>query len=178
MQLMVDLETFGTGPRAPITAIGAVVFNHDEVWTPDKFLEQDRSFYCGVALASQPERPIQADTVIWWMKQEDKARMACIVGNVRLEMALLNYVAFVNKHKPDNVWSFGATFDHVIIADAMQHYGIKRPVDFRRELCLRTITALNPQVPRPKDVEGVDHTALSDAIKQAIWMQRIFAAQK
>ena len=65
--LMLDIETLGTGPNSVILSIGAVEF--DETGVISKFYE-----------AIDPESctdwglQIDARTVLWWMDQNDAAR--------------------------------------------------------------------------------------------------------
>jgi len=69
MHIMIDLETMGTRPDAPIIAIGAVSFDVDTDWVW-------RTFYVNIDLQSAVSAGAKIDpsTVMWWMKQSDEAR--------------------------------------------------------------------------------------------------------
>jgi hypothetical protein len=69
--LMVDIETMGKKPTAPIVSIGAVFFNlHTGVL--------GKEFYSVVSLKSSMANGAIAepDTILWWLKQSAEARAA------------------------------------------------------------------------------------------------------
>lgn len=72
--VMIDIETGGLGPGAPIAAIGAVRFNLDG--TPME--GEENEFYVSVSMLDQP--PPDASTFYWWLKQSDEARAAICEG--------------------------------------------------------------------------------------------------
>lgn len=67
--LMIDLETMGNGPYAPVISIGAVFFDL-------KTGETGGDFSVNVSLESSMRyraRP-DASTILWWMEQGEDAR--------------------------------------------------------------------------------------------------------
>lgn len=66
--LMIDLETMGNKPTAPIVAIGAVFFDPTSS-------ELGAEFYVAVNLASAMEQGAKpdGDTILWWLKQSAEA---------------------------------------------------------------------------------------------------------
>lgn len=72
--LMIDLETMGTKPNAPVVAIGAVFFDPLSG-------ELGPEYYTAVNLASAMEQGAvpDGDTIIWWLKQSPEARSAICV---------------------------------------------------------------------------------------------------
>ncbi|MCI0316252.1 3'-5' exonuclease, partial [Cronobacter sakazakii] len=74
--LMIDLETMGNKPTAPIIAIGAVLFEPSTgVMGPE--------YYAVVDLESSMVRDALADpgTILWWLKQSAEARAAITSDN-------------------------------------------------------------------------------------------------
>ena len=92
MHAMIDLETMGTAYNAPIIAIGAAVF--DPIGGK---IQGD--FYAGIALDDALAHGVlKGDTLAWWMKQSDVARMHAISGTMPLREALLTFTAFFRSH--------------------------------------------------------------------------------
>ena len=76
---MIDLETLGTDPTAPIVAIGAVFFD-------PKTGELGVEFSATIDFESACERRTpDASTIKWWLKQSDDARAKVIRGNSTME---------------------------------------------------------------------------------------------
>lgn len=180
MDLMIDLETFGTGPKAVIASIGAVCFNY-KVGT--NYNTKNEQFYKIIDARSQPNRSFDPDTIYFWMNQTYEARKAIIpkfeeerkpnyTELVSLEQALGNLQTFCKDHKIEKIWCYGATFDHIILMDAYKELGLSFPVSYRDLLDMRTFVYIMPKVERPE--MGINHNALDDASRQAVWMQRIW----
>lgn len=69
--LMIDLETMGNKPAAPIVAIGAVFFEPESG-------EMGAELYVAVDLSSAMDQGAKpdGDTILWWLKQSAEARAA------------------------------------------------------------------------------------------------------
>lgn len=160
MHVMIDLETMGTRPNAPIIAIGAVAFDATSIL---------REFYVNVYLGSsvtQGKAVISPETVMWWMKQSDEARAAFNTDNAySLEGALSELKVWLDWGKVDGVWGNGATFDNVILREAFNNVGVLCPWPFWKDKCYRTVKGAYPDVTITRD--GTHHNALDDAIYQA-----------
>lgn len=181
MDLMIDLETFGSGPKAVIASIGAVLFDYNE---PPNMNFTDRQFYRKIDARTQPGREFNADTIYFWMNQPDAARKELTPvfkegerkpdhsNLVPLATALQELTSFCEKNKVEKLWCYGATFDHSILMDAYKQVKAKFPVSYRDLLDMRTFVYIMPKVERPNF--GTSHNALDDAINQAIWMQKIY----
>lgn len=67
--LMIDLETMGNKPTAPIVTIGAIFFDPQTG-------SLGAEFYMAVNLASAMEQGAtpDGDTILWWLKQSAEAR--------------------------------------------------------------------------------------------------------
>lgn len=172
MDVMLDLETFGTGPSAAIIQIGACKFDsrlHDDV--------QDDGFRVEVSLQSSilAGMEIEADTVLWWSKQERTT-----IGQtaaVTLEQALK---AFCNwwpaELDPDNpvhiVWSHGLSFDVPIMDFAFRLFDMKAPWSYRNQRDTRTLFALASALGWQKPQTPTAHDGLQDAVDQAFQVQQ------
>lgn len=85
--LMLDLETMSNKGNAAIVSIGAVAFEPSTG-------ELGPEFYLTVDLVSCEKLGlhIDADTVLWWMKQSSEARAAIVDEDSRtIQSALLAY---------------------------------------------------------------------------------------
>lgn len=66
--LMIDLESMGKKPNAPIVSIGAVFFDPQSG-------ELGQEFYTAVNLESAMEQGAvpDGDTILWWLRQSSEA---------------------------------------------------------------------------------------------------------
>jgi exodeoxyribonuclease VIII len=176
-EIMLDLETMGTGPNAAIVAIGAAAFcPHDRPVLGD-------SFYAPVSLASSVEcgGVMDASTVQWWLQQGPEARalFGKDAGAMQINVALIEFsmwaanVAGTDPQKV-KVWGNGADFDNVILASAYKRAFMDRPWGAFNNRCYRTIKSLYPEVKMERI--GTHHHARDDAISQAKHLCRILGA--
>ena len=177
IDVMLDLETLGTGPRAAIVAIGACKFDPRGVGLgPDKPEGPVSTFYRRVSLATAMEHgDVDPSTLLWWMQQSDQARQDTFLGECGgLSQTLAAFNAFV-ADRAVGVWGNGATFDNVVIRSAMAACGITPAWSFRNDKCYRTVINLLPKDEWPAfERSGTAHNALDDAITQALYLQKIF----
>lgn len=176
--LMIDLETMGNKPTAPVISIGAVFFEPSTG-------EMGPEFYTVVKLKSSIESGAipDPDTIIWWMKQSAEACAAICdeansetIGNALLE--LNNFIIGNTDPKYLQVWGNGATFDNVILRASYERDNIDCLWPFRGDRDVRTIVELglavgfNPRYEIP--FEGDMHNALADAKHQAKYVSAIW----
>jgi exodeoxyribonuclease VIII len=181
--LMVDLESMGDNPDAPIVSIGALFFDPETGRT-------GAEFYKVISLESSMEFGgiPDAGTILWWMRKSSEARSALLVEDaIPLDDALLQFNDYIGENAangPDTVqvWGNGATFDNVLLSQSYKRTGITRPWKFWNDRDVRTIVELgkaigiNPRYEIP--FEGELHNALDDARHQVkyvseIWQQLI-----
>ena len=162
MRIMLDLETLGNAPGCAIVAIGAVQFGSGEI---------KEEFYCRV----DPETcvavglKIDAATVLWWLKQNEAARLEiCKPGEV-LNQSLMDFRNWVTD-KDAEVWGNGSDFDNTILAAAYRACTLPLPWKFWNNRCYRTIKAHYAHIP-PAKKNG--HNALEDARNQAEHLMRL-----
>ncbi|MBQ4924258.1 exonuclease [Citrobacter werkmanii] len=182
--LMVDLETMGSGPDAPIVSIGAVYFDPSTGNTGAEFY-QVVSLESSMSFGMKPD----ASTIHWWLKQSSEARSAILVDEalgLRETLELLaDFIAenAANGSHTVQLWGNGCSFDNVILRRAYALTETPFSVPFWNDRDVRTMVELgksvgiNPRFDIP--FEGDMHNALSDARHQvkyvsAIW-QRLTA---
>ncbi|QLY61501.1 3'-5' exoribonuclease domain-containing protein [Citrobacter freundii] len=182
--LMVDMETMGNSPDAPIVSIGAVFFDPSTGNT-------GAEFYRVVSLESSMSFGMKPDasTIQWWLKQSSEARSAILVDEamgLRESLELLaDFIAenAANGSHTVQLWGNGCSFDNVILrrAYALTETPFAVPLwndrDVRTMVELGKSVGINPRFDIP--FEGDMHNALSDARHQvkyvsAIW-QRLTA---
>ena len=176
--LMIDLETMGKKPNAPIVSIGAVFFNPQSG-------ELGPEFYAVVSLESAMESGAvpDGDTILWWMKQSAEARAAiCIDDVMPISDALSELDHFIvrNADNPKymKVWGNGANFDNVILRGAYERAGQLCPWAFWNDHDVRTIVTLGRTIgfdpKRDMPFDGDMHNALADARHQAKYVSAIW----
>lgn len=167
MHIMVDIETMGTGPDAPILSIGAVAF--DSAGIVEEFYKT-----CNFQSAVDSGAVIDPSTVMWWLRQDATARGAlsdCQDSAISLTMALQSFVTFVGPSLLLNgVWGNGATFDNVIIHQSCKRLGLES-WPFWLDKCYRTVKGAYPAVKIER--VGTHHNALDDAKSQALHLIEI-----
>jgi hypothetical protein len=157
--VMVDLETFSSRSNAVIVAVGAVEIDLDAGLLGRRFYDLVDAQSCMDAGLH-----ISGDTLMWWLQQSDAARNAL---NEKTRYPLGHTLKVFADWFPSGarLWGNGATFDNVVLANAYDAIGMKRPWDFRSDRCYRTLKNLHPEVPFAND--GTAHNALHDAVAQA-----------
>jgi hypothetical protein len=161
--VMVDLETMGTGPDAAIIAIGAVEFDPVAGDTGETFYEV-------VSLESsvQGGGVIDPSTVIWWLGQSEDARSAVRAEGVHINIALIRFAEWLGRRALADdlrLWGNGAGFDNVVL-EAAYRRGLRHcPWHFWNNRCYRTMKGMYPDVRAVRS--GTHHNALDDAMTQA-----------
>ncbi|MDM2756843.1 3'-5' exoribonuclease [Citrobacter sp. Cpo221] len=182
--LMVDMETMGNGPDAPIVSIGAVFFDPSTGNTGAEFYRVV-SLESSISFGMKPD----ASTIQWWLKQSSEARSAILVDEAMGLLETLELLAdFIAENAANGshtvqMWGNGCSFDNVILRRAYALTDTPFTVPFWNDRDVRTMVELgksvgiNPRYDIP--FEGDMHNALSDARHQvkyvsAIW-QRLTA---
>ncbi|EED1445671.1 exonuclease, partial [Escherichia coli] len=104
--LMIDLETMGKNPDAPIISIGAIFFDPQ---TGDMGPEFSKTIDLETAGGV-----IDRDTIKWWLKQSREAQSAIMTDEIPLDDALLQLREFIDENSGEffvQVWGNGANFD-------------------------------------------------------------------
>ncbi|CNI75488.1 3'-5' exonuclease [Yersinia intermedia] len=175
--LMVDLETMGNKPDAPIVAIGAVFF---EPATG----EIGPSFYTAVNLESEVALGAvpDASTILWWLAQSSEARSAITDNPTPIDVALRGLNDFSTEVSGNSrriyVWGNGAAFDNVILRAAYERSQLQPCWSWFNDLDVRTMVQLGRAIgfdpKRDMPFDGERHNALADAIHQAKYVSAIY----
>jgi len=168
--VMLDLETLGVGPYSSIIAIGACVFDPYTIM-PDEITTE--RFEVAVDPTSHQGR-IDASTVMWWMDPErHEARAAWWkMPKVGLAEALDGFSEWMRYESADmRVWGNGSDFDNVLLGQAYEMMKRDAPWNFRHNRCFRTLRSM--LVDETLQYLGTQHTALADAVNQAIRANQI-----
>lgn len=162
--VMVDLETMGTGHRAAIVSIGAVYF---DPWTG----EEDHTFYKKINLESAVDAGLvmDADTVLWWLKQSDEARREISsLWAGRLHDVLENFSGWLPSKA--RIWGNGSNFDNRILREAYEATGLLCPWHWSDDRDMRTLVDTGAKLGIVTVVEprkdAIAHHALHDALRQ------------
>ncbi|QNK63967.1 3'-5' exoribonuclease [Pedobacter sp. PAMC26386] len=161
--LMVDIETMGSKSYSVICSIAAVEF---DLATG----ETGRTFNCNIDIQScmNAGLNVDGDTILWWLKQSEEARLNILVNPEQLVIALLNFTEFVDGLSPDQlkVWGNSARFDLGIIENALQTKGQTVLWKHWNERDVRTLVSLAPEVKKGIPFIGTRHDALADCHHQ------------
>ena len=162
MDIMIDIETVGTGPDACILTIAAQTFDPNALG----YLPQD--YYARVDIDSQPNREVDDATVEWWATQPQEAQDEAFgeEGRISLKQALeeLSKLCF----HCNLTWANGTTFDMVILENAYKQEQLPLPWRFWNVRNARTVYSLYPDLPKPK----ASHHALEDCKRQIDLLQQ------
>ncbi|AIF93312.1 Exodeoxyribonuclease VIII encoded by cryptic prophage CP-933P [Escherichia coli O157:H7 str. SS17] len=170
--LMIDLETMGKNPDAPIISIGAIFFDPQ---TGDMGPEFSKTIDLETAGGV-----IDRDTIKWWLKQSREAQSAIMTDEIPLDDALLQLREFIDENSGEffvQVWGNGANFDNTILR---RSYERRDPCPWRyyNDRDVRTIVELGKAIDFDARTaipfEGERHNALDDARYQAKYVSAIW----
>ncbi|WP_187178476.1 exonuclease [Escherichia coli] len=171
--LMIDLETMGKNPDAPIISIGAIFFDPQ---TGDMGPEFSKTIDLETAGGV-----IDRDTIKWWLKQSREAQSAIMTDEIPLDDALLQLREFIDENSGEffvQVWGNGANFDNTILRRSYERQGIPCPWRYYNDRDVRTIVELGKAIDFDARTaipfEGERHNALDDARYQAKYISVIW----
>ena len=171
--LMIDLETMGKNPDAPIISIGAIFFDPQ---TGDMGPEFSKTIDLETAGGV-----IDRDTIKWWLKQSREAQSAIMIDEIPLDDALLQLREFIDENSGEffvQVWGNGANFDNTILRRSYERQGIPCPWRYYNDRDVRTIVELGKAIDFDARTaipfEGERHNALDDARYQAKYVSAIW----
>ena len=171
--LMIDLETMGTNPDAPINSIGGKFFDPETGEMGPEFSKTiDLDTAGGV---------IDRDVIKWWLKQSREAQSAILTDEIPLDDALLQLREFIDENSGEffvQVWGNGANFDNTILRRSYERQGIPCPWRYYNDRDVRTIVELGKAIDFDARTaipfEGERHNALDDARYQAKYVSAIW----
>lgn len=171
-QVMIDLETLGTGADAVILSIAAVRFDPHTPHTFEEFPELE--FYrTGINIETQAGGVITDGTFRWWMERSYAARKEHLEETCTLHQALMDLNRFMRREKVHGVWGNGADFDNAILQQAWQRFQMGGQLyPFWTNRCFRTFMALLDPDKTHRPASN-DHNALNDCRNQIRWMWNV-----
>lgn len=170
---MFDLEMLGRAPNGHILSIGVVEFDPHQATLGSQF------YGALDPRKAQPERPMDPDTVTWWLQQSEEARKAVTEGPFFGDLRQITYALdgwlFGRGVSRDNdvvrCWAKPPSYDIEILRHLFKEHGQTGwPFHWRADRDLRTLleTAKLAGVELPERPEnGGQHNALDDARWQA-----------
>ncbi|MSL20666.1 exonuclease [Escherichia coli] len=171
--LMIDLETMGKNPDAPIISIGAIFFDPQ---TGDMGPEFSKTIDLETAGGV-----IDRDVIKRWLKQSREAQSAIMTDEIPLDDALLQLREFIDENSGEffvQVWGNGANFDTTILRRSYERQGIPCPWRYYNDRDVRTIVELGKAIDFDArtaiQFEGERHNALDDARYQAKYVSVIW----
>ena len=171
--LMIDLETMGKNPDAPIISIGAIFFDPQTGDVGPEFSKTiDLETAGGV---------IDRDVIKRWLKQSREAQSAIMTDEIPLDDALLQLREFIDENSGEffvQVWGNGANFENTILRRSYERQGIPCPWRYYNDRDVRTIVELGKAIDFDARTaipfEGERHNALDDARYQAKYVSAIW----
>ena len=171
--LMIDLETMGKNPDAPIASIGAVFFDPQTGEQGPEFSKIIDMGTCGGT--------VDISTIEWWLQRSGEARAAILADRIPLDDALLQLREFIDENSGEffvQVWGNGANFDNVILRRSYERQEIPCPWRYTNDRDVRTMVALGLVMDfdarNVTTFEGERHNALHDARYQAKYVSAIW----
>lgn len=168
--VMLDLETFATTNDALIVSVGAVKF------TKNKVLKDELYQVLRYTDDTYKQFNIDPFTVRWWLTQHEDARLA--VAHPNTELTARDQLLIVNDfiQGTAGVFGNGATFDNVILRNALKVFNITPSWSFKNDKCYRTIKQIYPT----EELEriGTHHHPVDDAKTQAEHLIKLYKAYK
>lgn len=154
---MIDLETLGSNPKAPVVQIGMVFFTREGVNLQSQVtIDFDQAMAHGEADGS---------TIKWWLQQEKAAQENLFKNAIGVQEAADIVVKVLEARNANYYWSH-ATFDFPILLSWFRSLGRTYPLPYKRTYDLRTLEFLAGPVEWDKR-DGIHHSALDDALYQA-----------
>jgi len=158
MDIMIDIETCGTGPEACILTIAAQCFDPLARHEFDSY----RKYYARIDPGSQPDRRVEQGTIEWWATQPREAQEEAFgeENRIPLDQALTELGKLIWQSK--RFWANGPTFDANILEHAYKSYNMALPWQFYNVRDARTVYGLVPKLEK----YPATHHALEDCRRQ------------
>jgi hypothetical protein len=164
--LMIDLETMGVPPCAPVVSIGAAFFSISREEIGPTYHQA-----INLATAVRDGGVLDCGTIMWWLQQDQEARNAICHSAHDNQVVLREFAAWISqtcRHMDVRPWGNGSSFDLTILGGAYDRIGMKRPWKFNNERDFRTVRNMFPKVVYDvTEKSGQAHNARDDAIFQA-----------
>lgn len=154
---MIDLETLGSNPKAPVIQIGLVFFTRQGILLRSQLsIDFDDAIKYG---------EVDGSTIKWWLQQERQAQDNLFVNTRPIGEVADTIEKLIEAQNANFYWSH-ATFDFPILLSMFRALGRKYPLPHKRCFDLRTLEFLAGPIDWDKRT-GVHHSAVDDAEYQA-----------
>lgn len=140
IDVMVDIETLGTGSHATIFQISAISFNIET--------GQHYSTFNGIADVSKNKTlKVDGSTLKWWLNTNKELLTDLLnKGEESSEELLTKFHTWVGSLTPDTkdiyLWGNGILFDNKMIQEQFINLGLNYPIFFRNDRDVRTLVDL------------------------------------
>jgi len=162
-QIMIDLETLGTGDGAAIIQIGACRF---DIGTGE--IDED-TFLLNIRWDGADFGTIEPGTLAWWLTQDEAVREKVFDQNgaTYLAQALTRFSSWIaTGGAVKTVWAKGADFDVRLLRQACERNGINMPFQYWKGRDMRTIVKTLDPDGRAVVPNEMAHDALADCKSQ------------
>jgi DNA polymerase III epsilon subunit-like protein len=169
-QIMFDLETLGKNPGCIVLSIGVVEFDMTGI------KKEYQLFFDPVDQEAYGLKA-EADTVMWWFKQNKEAQTAILEGSTVNLVDGLKILTDASSWSNARVWVNGASFDFPILKALFEAAGLTTPWKYYNECCFRTVknqvskTAYDALRVKP----DLAHDGLADARAQALTLIKLLS---
>jgi len=156
--VMIDVETMGTNPNAPVVQIGAAFFTREGVQVQSLLsINFEEALKYG---------KVDGSTIKFWLQQPKEAQNSLFQNERSMEEATDVFTKLLEAQNPDYFWAH-ATFDFPILQSLFASIDKKFPIPFWKMRDLRTLEMLADLPIDKSQFKGVPHNALHDAVFQA-----------
>lgn len=194
--VMLDMEMLSLDDQAVVLSISAVKFKIDTINNLNDFqkplngntFNETESMHVALSINEQLEKGLvlTEETIVFHLQHNETFFKNClgmntggdsIITKVSPSQALDCFEQFITKITVENqhyvqpiVWANGAISDHKWLSNFYRTYGRSYPVDFRNQLCLRTICNFYPNHRTFMN----NHDSFDDCVNQIITLQNIY----
>lgn len=183
MDVMIDLETWGTRPTSKLRSIGAVWFDPNESNSFSELLQD--AFYANVDCGLYDYGDTfttDAATASWWDRQT--AAQAIFAAAEHRPLAADNAITWLfdelgaTWRNLNHVWANSPTFDCAMLRHHAAQFCYQVPWEYYQEMDVRTLRALllPKRAGRATPAGFIKHRADHDAALQAMDVQRALHA--
>jgi hypothetical protein len=173
--MMIDEETWGTRIGSVIVQLGAVVFDPEGGDIVDKVQWTIHGNSC-----QRLGGRIDAETVLWWMRQSDKARESISNPTYHMPVVLNEFRGLYAHHGCSGIWSHGATFDIPMLEFYYNRMELDTPWKYNEARDTRTLFDYAKRFrgwkPEADPPGFIAHVASWDAHQQAVNVQSALRA--
>ena len=166
--IMIDIETLGTGFNSVILSVGVVEFNPMNGETGNEYhwiIDPQSCIDIGMEMNYQ--------TIEWWMKQSDEARaIFSSVNKITIQNAISNLSKIIGYKT--RVWANSPSFDLTILKNACDKLKIEIPWKFWNEMDCRTLATMQPDIRWKEEYKNPTHNALEDYKLQIAYVSEIY----